>query len=69
MKVGESKDRPSAAAVGGQVMTPVAVQSVAPAEGMKAGVCGNVSAGSVEATDSVGATPLAAVAAPSHVPL
>jgi hypothetical protein len=42
--------------------TPAAVQSVAPAKGMKAGVCGNVSAGGVAATDGVGATPIAAVA-------
>ena len=62
VKVGERKDRPSAAAVGGLVMTPVAVQSVAPAKGMKAGVADNVSAGGVAATDCVGATPIAAVA-------
>ena len=63
MKVGERKDRPSAAAVGGQVMTTVAVQSVAPAKGMKACACGNTSTGGIAAAaDYVGATSLAAVA-------
>ena len=43
-------------------MTPVAVQSVAPAKGMKAGASGNASTGGVADTDDAGATSLAAVA-------
>ena len=43
-------------------MTPIAVQSVAPAKGMKAGVCGNTfSCGIVAAADNVGSVSLAAV--------
>ena len=55
-------ERPSAAAVGGPVMTRIAIQSVAPAKGMKAGASGNESTGGVAATNYVGATSLAAVA-------
>ena len=62
VKVGERNDRPSAATVGGLVMTPVAVQSVAPAKGMKAGACCNTSTSCVAvAAYYVGATSLAAV--------
>ena len=62
VKVGERNDRPSAATVGGLVMTPVAVQSVAPAKGMKARVCCNTFfRGNAAAANNVGVASLAAL--------